>query len=108
MTKNESIGQYLLNSNIKPSYQRIRIYEYLTNKRNHPTVDNIYKQLISEIPVLSKTTVYNTLRLFLEKGIVAVVNIEDNEVRYDADLSKHGHFKCLECMNIFDYKVRGL
>ena len=106
MTKNESISEYLLSNNIKPSYQRIRVFEYLTNKRNHPTVDSIYKHLISEIPVLSKTTVYNTLKLFLEKGIVQVVNIEDNEVRYDADVSVHGHFKCVECTNIYDFRVK--
>ncbi|MCD4681470.1 MAG: transcriptional repressor [Bacteroidales bacterium] len=105
MTKVENISEYLLKNDIKPSYQRMRVFEYLTSKQNHPTVDKIYKELIKEIPTLSKTTVYNTLKLFMEKGIVTVVNIEDNEVRYDADTSLHGHFKCEKCEEIYDFKI---
>lgn len=105
MIKVENISEYLIKNDIKPSYQRLRVFEYLTSKQNHPTVDKIYKELIKEIPTLSKTTVYNTLKLFMEKGIVSVVNIEDNEVRYDADTSLHGHFKCEKCEHIYDFKI---
>ena len=101
----ENISNYLINNDIKPSYQRMRVFEYLTSKHNHPTVDKIYTELHSEIPTLSKTTVYNTLKLFIEKGIVRVINIEDNEVRYDADTSLHGHFKCDKCEHIYDFKL---
>jgi len=101
----EEISEYLLQNNIKPSYQRLRIYEYLKNNHNHPTVDRIYRELVYEIPTLSKTTVYNTLKIFIEKGIVKVINIEDNELRYDADTSVHGHFKCEKCEQIFDFKL---
>lgn len=71
---------------------------------NHPTVDVIYKNLVGEIPTLSKTTVYNTLKLFIDKGITSTVTIEDNEVRYDAVIDAHGHFKCNSCGTIFDIK----
>jgi len=101
----ENIGDYLVSNDIKPSYQRMRVFEYLTAKHNHPTVDKIYTELVGDIPTLSKTTVYNTLKLFIDKGIVKVVNIEDNEVRYDADTSLHGHFKCEQCDLIYDFKI---
>lgn len=96
------IDKHLKSNDIKPSYQRIRIYEYLINKKNHPTVDNIYKELQQEIPTLSKTTVYNTLNLFVEKKIVQLIGIEENEMRYDADISTHAHFKCKDCEEVFD------
>ena len=63
----ENIGEYLKAHEIKPSYQRIKIFQYLVENKNHPTVDMIYKALCTEIPTLSKTTVYNTLNLFIEK-----------------------------------------
>jgi len=58
------IGNYLKNHDIKPSYQRMKIFQYLLDNHVHPTVDTIYKALCPEIPTLSKTTVYNTLNLF--------------------------------------------
>jgi Fe2+ or Zn2+ uptake regulation protein len=101
----ENISKYLLENGIKPSVQRLKIFEYLSNTYEHPTVETIFNALSEEIPTLSKTTVYNTLRLFQSKGIVNVINIEDNETRYDADTSFHGHFKCTECGKVYDFKV---
>ncbi|WP_286033991.1 Fur family transcriptional regulator [Fusobacterium necrogenes] len=101
----ENIGGYLKAHDIKPSYQRIKIFQYLIEKKNHPTVDMIYKALCTEIPTLSKTTVYNTLNLFIEKKIVNVVVIEENETRYDTVMEVHGHFKCEKCGKIYDIRV---
>lgn len=101
----ENIGDYLKEHGIKPSYQRIRIFQYLLENRNHPTVDMIYKALCPEIPTLSKTTVYNTLNLFIEKKIVNVIVIEENETRYDSIMDVHGHFKCECCGKIFDIGI---
>ncbi len=101
----KSIELYLKEQGVKPSYQRIKIFDYLIRHKNHPTVDTIYKALINEIPTLSKTTVYNTLKLFLERGIVQALAIEENETRYDADTSVHGHFKCEKCGTVYDIRV---
>ena len=101
----ENVGEYLKENGIEPSYQRMKIYEFLLHNKIHPTVDTIYKALNKEIPTLSKTTVYNTLNLFVEKNIVNVLVIEENETRYDAYLKLHGHFKCEKCGNIYDIEV---
>lgn len=101
----ENIGEYLKNNGIKPSYQRIKIFQYLAEYKNHPTVDMIHKALCTEIPTLSKTTVYNTLNLFIEKKIVNVIVIEENETRYDSVMAVHGHFKCEKCGKIFDIDI---
>ncbi len=97
--------QHLREHKIMPSVQRIRIFDTLLGTTKHPTVDTIYQSLAKEIPTLSKTTVYNTLKLFQEKGLVIVVNIEDNETRYDADTSFHGHFKCQSCGSVIDFAI---
>jgi Fe2+ or Zn2+ uptake regulation protein len=73
---------------IHPSYHRLKILEYLMSHKTHPTVERIHKELSKEIPTLSKTTVYNTLNLFVSKGIVQELTIEEKEVRYDADTKK--------------------
>ena len=93
---------HLSKHNIKPSLQRIKIFEYLHGNKEHPTVDTIYSNLVGDIPTLSKTTVYNTLKLFIDNGITSTVTIEDNEVRYDAIMEEHAHFKCDLCGNVYD------
>jgi len=94
--------RYLMRYSIRPSVQRTAIMEYLMNHKTHPTVEEIYLALNPSIPTLSKTTVYNTLNLFSEKGAVQVLTIDDKNARYDADVSKHGHFYCRSCGKVHD------
>jgi Fur family peroxide stress response transcriptional regulator len=93
----------LAENGIRPTLQRLQIYKYLAEKKNHPTVEHIYSDLLPHIPTLSKTTLYNTLNLFIDKGITAQITIENDETRYDANLCSHGHFKCRKCGNIIDF-----
>ncbi len=103
--KEIDIPTYLTEHGIKASYQRIRILKYFQEHMTHPTVNDIYEELLAEIPTLSKTTVYNTLNLFVEKNILDVILIEENEARYDWAMQTHGHFKCVKCGQVFDLEV---
>lgn len=101
----EQLKKELLQKNIKLSYQRMRVLEYLALNNCHPTVDQIYTEIHKEIPTLSKTTVYNTLRVLMDAGLIRVITIEDNETRYDINLKPHGHFKCNPCGEVFDFNI---
>ena len=98
----EEIRKFLESKGVHPSYHRIKILEYLMKNKSHPTVEIIYKDLHKEIPTLSKTTIYNTLNLFAEKGIVTVLTIDEREARYDLETETHAHFKCKKCGKVFD------
>ncbi len=104
--KNRETAEFLRQKGIRPSLIRIKVYQYLENKKNHPTVDMVYKGLRQKIPTLSRTSIYNTLRLFADEGIADEVVIEENEVRYDADTKQHAHFKCVECGAVQDVEIR--
>lgn len=97
-----NLKNILIRNGISPSYHRLKIFEFLVGSRSHPTVDIIYSEIIRQIPTLSKTTVYNTLKTLAEKGLLSPLTIEDTEVRYDADISFHGHFKCQSCGTLYD------
>lgn len=105
MQSNDEGAQILQQKGIKPSFARLQIYQYLRERRNHPTADDIYLELVKMIPTLSRTTVYNTLSLLLENHLLQLVTIEDNELRYDADTGTHGHFKCFDCGKIYDFSL---
>ena len=89
--------EYLLKYDIKPSMQRIAIMDYLMEHRVHPTADEIYNALYPTMPTLSKTTIYNTMKLFSEQGAVKALVIDEKNVRFDIDTSSHAHFMCLGC-----------
>ena len=99
---NVQTAEKLRSFGIHPSQPRIAIYSYLETRKNHPTADMVYADLSPEYPSLSKTTVYNTLKLFRSSGAVQSVIIEDGEMRFDSDVSRHAHFKCTACGSVYD------
>ncbi|MDP3386009.1 MAG: transcriptional repressor [Eubacteriales bacterium] len=101
----QDLTSLLVQNNIRPSYQRIKILEYLHGHHIHPTADDIFNALISEIPTLSKSTVYNTLDLFISNNLARLLSIEDTEARYDIVMNNHGHFKCVSCGEIFNFDI---
>lgn len=103
--KIENLTEYLVKHNIKPSFQRVKILENLIKYNDHPTADEVYKRVLEEIPTLSKSTVYNTINVFMEENILKGVCIEENELRYDIITSNHGHFKCKNCNMIYDFEI---
>ncbi|MDR1525971.1 MAG: transcriptional repressor, partial [Tannerella sp.] len=97
-----STSQYLLGYGIRPSIQRIAIMRYLTDNRTHPTADEIYESMRKQIPTLSKTTVYNTLKLFVEQGAATYIGIDEKNARFDGCVKPHAHFRCKQCGKIID------
>ena len=94
--------QYLQKFAIKPSVQRSAVMDFLLNNRIHPTIEEIYLSLSPQMPTLSKTTVYNTLDLFVQKGAVKALALDERNARYDVDISAHAHFICRECGSVHD------
>jgi len=106
IAKMERFKKLLLDEGIKPTYQRLKILEYMSdNKKNHPTVENIYEKLSKDIPTMSLTTVYNTMNTLLKKGLVSAVTITGTEARFDFNTGSHHHFLCKECGKIMDINI---
>lgn len=97
--------QLLENKGVKPSFQRLLILEYVMRQKNHPSAEMIYDEISKEIPTLSRTTIYNNLNLFVEKGILTTLNGNDPEARYDTVEDPHTHFHCSVCGRIIDIKL---
>jgi len=92
----------LLNHAIKPSVQRLAVMEYLQTHLTHPTVEDIYLDLLPTMPTLSRTTVYNTLKLFEDHGVVSHIGIDSRNARFDGNTVPHNHFRCKGCGTIMD------
>lgn len=97
-----STYDYLIAHGVKPSVQRMAVMDYLRQHPTHPTADRIYADLLSAMPTLSKTTVYNTLRVLVESGAVGMLTIDEKNACFDAETSPHAHFLCTTCGCVHD------
>lgn len=102
INQHNRIISMLTAAGIRLSHQRMAILQYLLDHHTHPTVADIYDHLHPEYPTLSRTTVYNTLKLLVQSGAVTQLDIDPDSAHYDADLSPHAHFLCRNCHRVFD------
>ena len=100
-TTQEILNQLSANG-VKASAQRMAILRFLMENRIHPTVDEIFKALQPENPTLSRTTVYNTLRLFATSGIIRCIETGGDGARWDYSQDDHAHFICTSCGCVTD------
>lgn len=100
--KQNEVQARLVAHGIRPSVQRIAILDYLVKHNTHPTVEMVYNALVRRIPTLSVTTVYNTLRLFANKGVAQMITIDEHRVCYDGITDPHIHFFCKRCGRVVD------
>src|SRR5262245_66176274 len=84
--------------------QRLAIYQILAADDSHPGAEDIYRRIKPNLPSLSLGTVYRTLELFEEHGLVSRVNAFGDQTRFDANLEAHHHLICVHCRKIFDYR----
>jgi Fur family peroxide stress response transcriptional regulator len=95
-------SELLKEAGVSPSYQRIMILASLLKTKEHPSADTLYKQLGSNVPAISRATVYNTLNLLVERGVISALRTAETETRFDAVAETHGHFFCRNCKKFYD------
>lgn len=103
--KKQAIVDRLLSHGIHPTQQRVAVYEFLLTHPIHPSADTIYTALSDKYPVLSRTTVYNSLKSLLDAGLIRCVTIVSDEQRFDATVADHGHFLCKKCGRVLDFDL---
>jgi Fur family iron response transcriptional regulator len=86
------MSEHLRQHGIAPTHQRIEIANALFSRCEHQSADQIMATVNRHHSETSKATVYNTLRLFLEKGLVREVIVDPSKIFYDPNTSPHHHF----------------
>ncbi len=91
-------------SGLKLTPQRQTVYKALINTHQHPTAEEIYREVKKDIPNISLDTVNRTLLTFAHIGVAFVVEGTGQPRRFDGDLENHQHFLCVRCGKIVDFK----
>ena len=98
----QQMAQLLCSHGVRPTQQRLAVYEYLLGHPIHPSVDTVYEAVSVDQPTFSRTTVYNSLHALVQAGLVRELPLCSEERRYDAGLTPHAHFRCVACGCIKD------
>lgn len=88
----DGLAQKLADSGLRSTPQREVVYQVLLAKRDHPTADELYARVKSEMPTISLATVYNCLETLVSCRLVRAVNFERGPTRYCPNLHPHAHF----------------
>jgi Fur family iron response transcriptional regulator len=84
--------QALTEHGIQPSAQRVAVADYVLYTTDHPSADQVWAAVKRSFPMLSRATVYNTLNLFTEKGLLRELVLAEGKVVFDPKLDPHHHF----------------
>lgn len=101
----KEIADVLANHGLRPTQQRIAVYDYLLRHPVHPTAETIYQAVLERYPSFSRTTIYNCLHALVNAGLIRAVTIEAEEQRFDGNAADHAHFKCTACGAIYDFEM---
>jgi len=97
-----SLNERLATGGFRFTPQRQHVYEVLLEKRDHPTVEDVFIRAKSGMPEISMATVDNCLDALVKCGMVRHVNLDRAATRYCPNMKEHCHFYCDDCGGIYD------
>ena len=94
--------EVLRDHGIQPTPQRMAVAEFVLDTDTHPSADEVWYKVRDRCPTLSRATVYNTLNLFAEKGLLSTRTLREGVVVFDPNVHPHHHFIDEESGKVFD------
>lgn len=76
--------------------------EFVLHTEAHPSADEVHEAVLQRFPMISRATVYNTLNLFVEKGLIRRHSFADGHTVFDPNSEPHHHFIDDDSGEIFD------
>lgn len=99
----KEIEELLVRKGVNPTAQRIAICQFVLCDGDHPTADQIKEWVDQNFPKMSLATVYNTLNVLVEAGIIREYKFpHSDKTFYDNNLIDHFHFLDEETNQLFD------
>jgi Fur family transcriptional regulator, peroxide stress response regulator len=88
---------------VKLTPQRLEIYREVSASREHPGAERIFEGVRRRLPTISLDTVYRTLWMFIDKGLITTLGLPQGRMRFDANMERHHHFVCTRCGAAHDF-----
>ncbi|MCE9593141.1 MAG: transcriptional repressor [Planctomycetes bacterium] len=100
--KKREVAELLRTHDVQPSAQRVAIAEYVLDTDEHPSADQVWSRVMEAFPMVSRATVYNTLNLLVEKGLLRQHVLAEGRIVFDPLVEPHHHFIDEETGRIHD------
>lgn len=107
MTRDQ-IAERLLKHDVQPTPQRLDVAEVILAKPQHLSADQVIAGIRGRGSRVSKATVYNTLNLFCERGLLRTVNVDPSRQYYDSTIEAHYHFYDVDSGELTDIEPRAV
>jgi len=98
----QKLSDLLREAGISPTHQRMEIAHVLFDSHEHVSADQILARVNARCAETSKATVYNTLRLFVQKSLIREIVVDPVRVMYDPNTLPHHHFYDAESGSLSD------
>ena len=85
-------AEMLRRHGINPSAQRVAVARHVLKASDHPSADEVLSRVREQFPMISRGTIYNTLNLFVAKGLLRQVALTGGRVVFDPNVEAHHHF----------------
>lgn len=93
---------------VKLTHQRLEIFHELAKTEEHPDAETIFRAVQQRVPTVSLDTVYRTLWLLRDLGLVKMLGPSRDAARFDVNLDPHHHYVCVSCAAVRDFASEAL
>ena len=104
----EAVIGRLRAAGIAPTHQRIEIAQVLFDFHDHLSAEQLLVRVNARFAQSSKATIYNTLKLLVEHGMVRELFVERDKVVYDPNMTPHHHFYDVDSGKLTDIPAEGV
>ena len=104
----DDLPDLLRRHGINPTHQRIEIAHALYSRHEHLSADQVLAIVNQRHPETSRATVYNTLKLFVEKGLIRELIVDPNRIFYDPNTAAHYHLYDVRTGRLSDIDADGV
>ncbi|MCE5360179.1 Fur family transcriptional regulator [Candidatus Igneacidithiobacillus taiwanensis] len=102
----QQVLEALKSAGVNPTSQRVEIGYVLFAQHAHLSAEEIMQRVNADYAIVSKATVYNTLGLFVQHGLVREVIVEPGKVFYDSNVAPHHHYYYVDSGDLIDIPVQ--
>jgi Fur family peroxide stress response transcriptional regulator len=89
---------------VKLTHQRLEVFRELAGNEDHPDAESLFRAVRQRVPTVSLDTVYRTLWLLHDLGLITTLGPRREAIRFDVNLDRHHHFVCVRCGLVRDFK----
>jgi Fur family peroxide stress response transcriptional regulator len=93
---------------VKLTHQRLEIFREVARSVEHPDAETVFRGVRRRMPTVSLDTVYRTLWLLNDLGLITTLGPRRESVRFDANLQQHHHYVCVRCGLARDFESADL